>query len=216
MNNKMIETIEQEKIIVIVRGVKQEQLLPFCQAVYEGGIRLLELTYTAGKPEMDQINADNIQILREHFEGKMYFGAGTVMTREQVALTKEAGGEFIISPNTDEAVIRETKRLGLISMPGAMTPSEIVNAHQFGADFVKLFPTSTLGSDYIKAISAPLSHIKLLAVGGVDTDNIQDFLKAGARGFGIGSNIVNKKMLAEGRYDDIRELAKRYVDAVRG
>lgn len=216
MNNNVMETIEQEKIIVIVRGVKQEQLLPFCEAVYEGGIRLLELTYTAGKSELDQVNADNIRMLREHFDGKMYFGAGTVMTKGQVQLTKEAGGEFIISPNTDEAVIRETKRLGLISMPGAMTPSEIVNAHQYGADFVKLFPTSTLGSEYIKAVSAPLSHIKLLAVGGVDTENIQEFLKAGAKGFGIGSNIVNKKMLAEGRYEDIRDLAKRYVEAVRG
>ena len=145
----------------------------------------------------------------------MYIGAGTVLTPEQVRLTAEAGGAFIISPNTKQAVIEETKRLGLVSMPGAYTPSEIEDAHEYGADFVKLFPATSLGADYVKAVKAPLSHIRLLAVGGIDLNNIKDYLRAGACGFGMSSNIVDKKLLNEENYKGITDLAARYVAAVK-
>jgi 2-dehydro-3-deoxyphosphogluconate aldolase/(4S)-4-hydroxy-2-oxoglutarate aldolase len=146
----------------------------------------------------------------------MYIGAGTVLTPEQVELTANAGGRFIISPDTNPEVIKKTAELGLVSMPGALTPSEITLAIRSGADLVKLFPVTSMGAEYVKAVKAPLSHVKLLAVGGVNEQNISEYLKAGIDGFGLGSNIVNKKMIAENDWNGITELAARYVALVQG
>ena len=212
MHCNILETVEKEKIIVIVRGVEKEKILPLAEAMYSGGIRLMEITYGRGNAE----TAENIKMLKKHFCEAMYIGAGTVLTEEQTELTKAAGGEFIISPDTVPSVIKKTKELGMVSMPGAYTPSEIQLAHTSGADFVKIFPAVSLGPEYIKAVKAPLSHIKLLAVGGIDENNIKSYLKAGACGFGIGSNIVDKKLIANNDFKGITELAKRYVAAVQG
>ena len=146
-------------------------------------------------------------------KGRMYIGAGTVLTEKQVDMTKAAGGCFIISPNTDEAVIAHTRLEGMVSIPGALTPTEIVTAHKAGADFVKLFPVSSLGASYIKAVSAPLSHIKLLAVGGVTPENMDEYFAAGAVGFGIGANIVDKKLVEAEDYAGITALAEKYTKA---
>ena len=215
MNMEILQTIEKEKIIVIVRGVEREKLIPLAEAMYAGGIRLLEVTYSANGKVSDADTAENIRMLAECFKDRMYVGAGTVLTEEQVELTARAGGKFIISPDTCPPVIKKTKELGLISMPGALTPTEIQAAHRAGADFVKLFPITSFGTGYVKAVKAPLSHIKLLAVGGVDENNIQDYLKAGVSGFGVGSNIIDKKMLEAGDWSGITELAKKYVDALK-
>lgn len=215
MREQIISAVEKEKLIVIVRGVPSDRLIPLAEAMYEGGIRLLEVTYSANGSVSDEETAENIRRLSEHFEGRMYIGAGTVITERQVELTAAGGGKFIISPDTYVDVIKKTRELGLVSMPGALTPSEIQTAHRAGADFVKLFPITNLGPDYVKAVSAPLSHIKFLAVGEVDENNMSDYLKIGVRGFGIGSNIVDKKLISAGDWAAISALAKRYVEAVR-
>ena len=214
MRKKIIETIEREKIITIVRGVESDKLIPLAEAMYDGGIRLLEITYSADGSTSNEETAKNIEMLSNHFEGKMFIGAGTVLTEKQVELTKKAGGKFIISPDTYENVIKKTHEFDMISMPGALTPSDIQNAHRCGADFVKLFPITNMGVEYVKAIKAPLSHIKLLAVGGINENNITDYLKAGVCGFGIGSNIVNKKLIDAGDYTAITELAKKYTEVI--
>ena len=144
----------------------------------------------------------------------MYIGAGTVITEKQVELTKSAGGLFIISPDTYGAVIDKTRMLEMVSMPGALTPTEIQAAHRYGADFVKLFPVTSLGIDYVKAVKAPLSHIKLLAVGGINENNMSDYLKAGISGFGIGSNIVDKKLVEANDFSGISLLAEKYTRAI--
>lgn len=211
MRSRVIEAIEREKIIVIVRGVAADKLIPLAEAMYEGGIRLLEVTYSADGSVSDEETAKNIEMLSKRFEGRMYIGAGTVITEKQVELTKKAGGKFIISPDTYENVIRKTRELDMVSMPGALTPTEIQKAHRCGADFVKLFPITNLGTEYVKAVKAPLSHIKFLAVGGINENNMADYLKAGVCGFGIGSNIVNKKFIDSGDYASIIQLAKKYT-----
>jgi len=214
MRNEVIKTIEKEKIVVIVRGVESEKLIPLAEAMYEGGIRLMEITYSANGSVSDEDTAKNIQMLSRHFDGRMLIGAGTVITEKQVELTKKAGGKFIISPDTYTEIIKKTRELGLVSMPGALTPSEIQQAHRAGADFVKLFPITNMGVDYVKAVKAPLSHIRLLAVGGIDENNISEYLKAGVCGFGIGTNIAKKALIDVGDYAAITELAKKYVSAV--
>lgn len=211
----VIQAIEREKIIVIVRGVEREKLIPLAQAMYEGGIRLLEVTYSANGSVSDEQTAENIRMLVEKFEGKLYVGAGTVLTEKQVELTYKAGGKFIISPDICLEVIQKTKEYGMVSIPGALTPTEIQTAHKSGADFVKLFPITSLGTDYVKSVKAPLSHIKFLAVGGINENNMRDYLQVGVWGFGIGSNIVDKKMLNENSWAGITELAQKYVDAIK-
>lgn len=213
--NNLLQEIEKEKIVVIVRGVEADKLIPLGEAMYEGGISFLEITYSADGTVSDEETAANIKMLAEHFKGRMHIGAGTVLTEKQVCLTKESGGEFIISPDANPHIIKLTKELGLVSMPGALTPTEVQQAHLCGADFVKLFPITNLGTEYLKGIKAPLSHIKFIAVGGITAENISEYLKAGACGFGIGSNIVKKELIAENRFDQIRELSKKYVSAVK-
>lgn len=215
MCKRLIEEIENEKIIVIVRGVERNKLIPIAEAMYRGGIKFLEITYSANGEVSDEKTKENIRLLANHFGGRMHIGAGTVLTEKQAELTKQAGGEFVISPDTNPKVIKRTKELGMVSMPGALTPSEIQLAHISGADFVKLFPVSNLGIDYIRAVKAPLSHIRLLAVGGVDLSNIPGYLDIGVCGFGIGSNIVSGKLIGQNDYKGLEELAKKYVSAVK-
>ncbi len=212
----IIEQIKNEHLIVIVRGVKSEQLIPLAEAMYAGGVRLLEVTYSANGSVSDEETANNIGALVRHFGDRMQIGAGTVLSEKQVALTAAAGGKYIISPNTNPAVIAATKKAGLTSIPAAFTPTEIELAHELGADFVKLFPVTSLGPAYVKAVRGPLNHVPLLAVGGVDLSNLADYAKAGVSGFGIGGNIIDKKCLAAGDYAAITELAARYVSTVKG
>ncbi len=215
MKNAVIESVLENKIVVIVRGVAKEKLIPLAEAMYAGGIRLLEITYSANKSVSDEETAENIRALSEHFSGRMFIGAGTVLDERQVELTKAAGGKFIISPDVNEAVIKKSVELGLVSMPGALTPSEITAANRAGADFVKLFPITSLGLDYVKAVRAPLSHVKLIAVGGIHDGNMKDYLGAGVCGFGIGSNIIDKKLIEAEDYAGITALAKKYVEAIK-
>ena len=215
MRNIVINALESEKLIVIVRGVEKSKLIPLAEAMYNGGVRLLEITYSANGSVSDEETAENIKMLAEHFSGRMLIGAGTVLTEKQVELTAKAGGSFIISPDTNAAVIKKTRELSLVSMPGALTPTEITAAHNAGADFIKLFPIDAFGPSYVKAITAPLSHVKLLAVGGVHLENIPTYKKLGIAGFGIGSNIINKKLIENNDFDGITALAEQYVKLIK-
>ena len=210
----VIELIEKEKLIVIVRGVAEEKIIPLADALYSGGVRVMEITYPMGGDPSS--TARMIRSLSEHMDGKMCIGAGTVLTPEQVELTANAGGKFIISPNTCTEVIKKTVELELVSIPGALTPSEAVTAHNAGADFVKLFPITSLGTSYVKAVMAPLSDIKFSAVGGVDKNNIKDYINSGISCFGIGSNIIDKDCVKHGNFDKITELARSYLNIING
>lgn len=212
MRKEIIDSVLKEKLIVIVRAMPEDKLISFAEAVYAGGIRLLELTFSATGAWSDEDTANRIASLVKHFEGRMHIGAGTVLNEKQVELVKQAGGEYIISPNTNPAVIRKTVELGMVSIPGALTPTEVQIAHEAGADFVKLFPASAMGPSYIKAISAPLSHIKFLATGGVSEKNLAEFLQAGAVGAGVGGNMTKKELVDAENWEEITRLAKAYTD----
>lgn len=211
MINHTIDQILENKIIVIVRGVASDKLIPFAEAIYAGGIRLMECTYDATNTIPDEEIAANIEKLSKHFEGRMLIGAGTVIREAQVSLTKKAGGKFIISPDTDESIIKKTKEEGLVSIPGALTPSEVTTAHRAGADFIKLFPINVFGPSYVKTIKAPLSHVRVLAVGGVKKDNMQTYLESGACGFGLAGDIVNRPLIEAGDFEQITEITKGYT-----
>lgn len=215
MRDQVIQQIEQEKIIAIVRGVGPEQCMKVADALYAGGIRLMEITYNQKDPASFQATADAISAITKAYEGRMLVGAGTVTTTELVELTAKAGGKFIISPDTNPDVIRRTRELDMVSMPGALTPTEIMTAHRAGADYVKLFPAGDLGPNYVKAVRAPISHVKMTAVGGINEKNMADFLKAGVCGFGIGGNLANKAWIEAGEFDKITETARAMVAVVK-
>lgn len=215
MREQVIQKILQEKIIAIVRGVDPVRCMKVADALYEGGIRLMEVTYNQNAPDSFQATADAIQAISTAYEGRMYVGAGTVTTPELVELTAKAQGRFIISPDVNEEVIARTLELGMVSLPGAMTPSEVMTAHRAGADFVKIFPVGSLGVAYVKALRAPISHVKLMAVGGVNENNVADFLKAGMVGAGIGGNLVNQAWIDAGDFGKITETARALTEAVK-
>lgn len=215
MRETVINEICRQKIIAIIRGADKEQALAAAKALYEGGITLVEVTFNQKAPETFVRTADTIRAIREQMGDKLLVGAGTVTSVELVKLAADAGATYIISPDTDEAVIRETRKLGLVSIPGAYTPTEAKQAYNAGADFVKLFPCVGDAPAYIKAVCGPMNHIRFLAVGGVNADNAAEFLKAGAVGIGVGSSLVSKAALASGAYSDITEQARRFVAAVK-
>lgn len=214
MREKIIEEVLKHKIIAIVRGMDKEQTINIAKALYEGGIRFIEVTFNQKKPEEFYKTADSIRAIREAMGDKMYVGAGTVTSVELVDMAAEAGALYMISPDMDEEVIRHTRKLGLVSMPGAYTATEAKKAYNAGADFVKLFPCIGDAPAYVKALCAPLSHIPFLAVGGVDANNAGAFIKAGAVGVGVGSSLVNKKWVDAGEYEKITEEAKKMIENI--
>lgn len=214
MKRDVLQTLMDQKIVAIVRGVATSNIVDLVNAMEKGGMTCVEITFDQSSAEkMEETLASLRRIANEC--PHVCVGAGTVMTVEQVRLAVEAGAEYIISPNVDEAVIRETKRLGKISIPGAMTATEVAFAHRCGADIVKMFPAGILGPDYIKAIKAPLKHIPITAVGGVTVENCAEFIKAGAIGVAVGGNLVSPALVKSGKFDEITAIAKAYVDALR-
>ena len=176
-----------------------------------GGIRLVEVTFDQTGTVSDSTTAEYIAALKERFGDLLRIGAGTVMTESQVEFAYKAGAEFIISPDCYEPVIKKTRELGMVSIPGVFTPTEAANAHRFGADFVKLFPNSEVKISYLKALTAPLSHIKFLAVGGVNAENMSEYLSAGAKGIGVATAIADKKAIFAGDYEEITRRAKLFT-----
>ena len=209
-----LEYIKERKIVAIVRGLSPEYLVRLGHAFEEGGIGLMEVTYNQTAPETWKDTANGIEAVEKEFGDRLLVGAGTVITLEQVSMTYNAGGHYLVTPTTQPEIIRAGKALGLGAYPGALTPTEILTAYEAGADAVKVFPASSLGPGYIKAIRAPLSHIPLMAVGGVNEKNAAEFMKAGCVGLGVGGNLVNKEWIKNGEWDKITALAKEFRKAV--
>ena len=216
MRKLVVDKVATTKLIAIVRGIAQPQLcLQVVQAIYDGGIDLIEVTFDQSNPQSFGQTAETIAAICQHFGDKICAGAGTVLTLEQTAMAAQAGAKYIISPNADTKVIHKTRELGLVSIPGVLTPNEITAALDAGADFAKLFPAGLFGPEYIKALKAPLSHVKMLAVGGIDAGNIPKFIAAGCDGFGIGGNLVNKEWAKAGQFDKITQVARQLCAAVK-
>ena len=209
-----LEYVKERRIVAIVRGLSPEYLVRLGHAFEEGGIGLMEVTYNQTAPETWKDTANGIEAVEKEFGDRLLVGAGTVITLEQVSMTYNAGGHYLVTPTTQPEIIRAGKALGLGLYPGALTPTEILTAYEAGADAVKVFPASSLGPGYIKAIRAPLSHIPLMAVGGVNEKNAADFMKAGCVGLGVGGNLVNKEWIKNGEWEKITALAKEFRKAV--
>lgn len=180
-------------IVAILRGVRPSEVVDIARALIAAGVRIIEVPLNSPEP-FDSIEA----LAREIPAGEALTGAGTVLNQQQVKAVHAAGGRLIVSPNTDVGVIKETKRLGLLSAPGFFTPTEAFSALEAGADCLKLFPAETAPPAYVKALRAVLPREAcLLAVGGVGTDNVAAYRAAGANGFGIGGALYAPGMTVQ-------------------
>ena len=176
--------LEESPIVAILRGIEPDAVVGVAEALLEQGIRIIEIPLNSPYP------LKSIERLRGSIDGRGLCGAGTVLLAEDVKDVAAAGGQLIVSPNTDPSVIERTRALDMASIPGSMTPSEAFAGIHAGADALKIFPASTLGPGYFSALTAVIpKHIGLVATGGVSASNIATYRAAGAMGFGIGSDI---------------------------
>jgi len=212
--NAFVKEYMARKVIVVCRGIDEEEIVNVAQALYDGGIRFMEIPFNQKDPGTFPLTAKKIKKVREALDGKIHVGAGTVITIEQFELAKEAGAEIIVSPTLEEDVILATKAAGLISMPGCATPSEMTRAYKLGADLVKLFPASVVSLKTIKEISVPLNHIPMVCFGGVTIENLKEVLATGVVGVGMATTILNKEALANKDYAKITELAKAVTEQI--
>ena len=211
MREDVTRAVLESRIIAIIRGFAPDECLRLAEAYREGGIRLVEVTFNQRDPSDWSNTANAIRMIGERFPGEVFAGAGTVLTVEQMKIAADAGAGYIITPSLDVEVVRAAVAAGLVAIPGAFTPTEISQAYAAGASFVKVFPSSQLGPSYIKAIRAPLSHIPLLAVGGITPENIGDFIKAGCVGAGVGGVLADRARVAANDWAGVTEVARRLV-----
>ena len=202
-----LSQILEHKIVAILRGMPPKDTMEIAQALYNGGLRILEIT----------LNSDDaltlIEQLSHEFKNKMLIGAGTVLNVKDAENAIDAGATFLISPSLDLSVIKTAKDAGVVSIPGAFTPTEILSAYNNGADIIKVFPT--LSAEYIKNILAPLNHIPVMPTGGIDLDNIKTFITTGAVAFGIGSALVDKQTIIDEAYlQSLTAKAKAFQQSV--
>lgn len=210
-NREFSEWIKKYRIVAIVRGLEGKLCGKLAEALYDGGIRLMEITFDQSGRMTEEETAEAVAKLCSVWKERMKIGAGTVLSLHQLELAENAGASYIVTPNTNPMLIREAKKMGMGVLAGAMTPSEIYSAYEAGADFVKVFPASVLGPGYLRAVRAPLGHIPMLAVGGINEKNIVEYIKAGAAGAGVGGGLVSRKNVENGNLEAVRELAREYM-----
>ena len=196
-------------VVAVIRAKSGEQLVPLAHALIDGGVDILEVTYTV--PNATEVIRRVIQATGR----QALVGAGTVLDPATAEEAIRAGAQFIVSPSINRDVIRLCRRGGIAMMPGAFTPTEVVSAWEAGADIVKIFPSDSVGPAHLKALRAPLPHIPMMPTGGVDLENAADFIRVGACALGVGGSLVKKSAVESGDMRQITQLAKQFVEAVR-
>jgi len=210
MANETQNRLEQVGLIPVLRASSVELGHALVDAMMTGGVTVVEVTMTV--PNALTLLRD----LKQKHGDRLLLGSGTVTDAAQAEATIEAGAEFVVSPSLHPDVIGATKRLGKVSIPGALTPTEVITAWKAGADYVKVFPCSAMGgASYLKSLRAPFPELKLIPTGGVTLQTAADFLKAGARALGVGADLVNAAAIAEGKPEIVTNAARAYLEVIR-
>jgi 2-dehydro-3-deoxyphosphogluconate aldolase/(4S)-4-hydroxy-2-oxoglutarate aldolase len=210
-HQKGMDIIRETGVIAIMRTRSPEQLLRAADAIRAGGVRAIEVTMTTpGALSVIEQATSRYQDAGQD----VLFGAGTVLDAESARACILAGAQFIVSPSFNPALVELCRRYSVPVMPGAYTPTEILTAWECGADMVKVFPASIGGPALIKALKAPLPQIELVPVGGVNLDTAADFIRAGAAAVGVGSALINQKLLDAEDFRTLTERARRFVEEV--
>lgn len=210
MSAEIKAEIERVGLVPVLRAKSSAEGHALVEAMFAGGVTVVEVTMTVpGAVEL-------LRELKKTYARKLLLGSGTVTTAAQAAATIEAGAEFVVSPSLHPEVIAKTKELGKVSIPGGLTPTEVITAWKAGADYVKVFPCSAVGgASYLKALLAPFPQLQLIPTGGVTQQTAADFLKAGARALGVGADLVNAKAIAEGKPEVVTNAARAYLEIIR-
>ena len=209
MSETIQSAIEAAGIMPVLRARSADEGRALVEALVAGGIAIMEVTMTVPGA------VDLLRALKKEYGGRLLLGSGTVTTADQAAATIDAGAEFVVSPSLHPDVIAKTKTLGKVSIPGALTPTEAITAWRAGADYVKIFPCSAVGgASYLKALLAPFPELRLIPTGGVTLATAPDFLKAGARALGVGTDLVNAKAIAEGHPETVTATARAYMEII--
>lgn len=196
-------------VVAVLRAPSGELLADVAEALLAGGIDAIEITFTV--PNALRV----IEQVADRLGDRIVLGAGTVLDPETARSAFLAGAQYIVAPNVNLDVIRMCRRYSKLAMPGALTPTEVITAWEAGADVVKIFPSDVGGAPYLKALSAPLPHIRMMPTGGVTLETAADFLRAGACALGIGGNLVEKQALEKRDFGRVTSLAERFVEIVR-
>ena len=208
--SEVIQQIVETGVIPVVRAASADEAMRAIDAIKEGGISVLEITMTV--PGAVRV----IEEVAARYGSEALVGAGTVLDAETARACILAGAEFIVSPALNPETIALCRRYGKVVMPGALTPTEVLAAWQAGADFVKVFPCDSVGgAKYIKSLKAPLPQIQVVPTGGVTLQTAADFIKAGASALGIGTDLVDVKVLREGQGNLITERARRFLEIIK-
>ena len=208
MSETTAQIIERVGLIPVLRAKNPKQAHAVVEAMIAGGVTIVEVTMTV-PGAVDLLR----ELKKEH--ATILLGSGTVTTARDAEETIEAGAEFVVSPSFHPDVIAVTRAHKKLSIPGALTPTEIITAHRSGADYVKVFPCSAMGgASYLKSILAPFPHLKLIPTGGVTLKTAEDFLRAGARALGVGSDLVNLAAIDEGKPEIITQAAREYLQVL--
>jgi len=202
--------LTESGVVAVIRGTTPDNIIPIAKALCAGGVRALEITVET--PRVLTI----LEKLSVEMGDKAIVGAGTVLDAETARAAIMAGAKFIFSPTVNKETIKMTKRYGVISVPGAMTPTEILTGYENGADLIKVFPANIVGPGFIKDVHGPLPHIPLMPTGGIDLNNADTYIKAGAVAVGVGSTLVNTKVTMDDEYyQNLTLKAQQFVEKVR-
>jgi 2-dehydro-3-deoxyphosphogluconate aldolase / (4S)-4-hydroxy-2-oxoglutarate aldolase len=204
-----LERLLDEGIVAIIRAADPGRLVDVAQALIDGGVSVMEVTFTVPKAERV------LERVADQFGDRVLLGAGTVLDTETARMAMAAGAQFIVSPVVNLEVIRFCRRYDMLVLPGALTPTEVLAAWESGADIVKVFPSEVTGPGYLKALAGPLPQVRLMPTGGVNLQTAAAFLQAGACALGIGGSLVDPKAVAAGDLTRITTLARQFVQIVR-
>jgi len=210
-----MELLKKHRFVGIFRHIPEEKALSAAKAMYEGGVRLFEITFDPSRKDTCEVTGRIIRSLREYFGKDVSVGAGTVVSVAFAEAAWKAGAEFIVSPCTDEKVIRFTKEKGMLSIPGAYTPTEIVTAYEMGADVVKVFPILPDGDALLKNVLSPLSHIPVMVTGGINPATIEKFLATGVLAVAAGASIVTQDLAEKDDWKTVFENARAHTEKIR-
>jgi 2-dehydro-3-deoxyphosphogluconate aldolase/(4S)-4-hydroxy-2-oxoglutarate aldolase len=206
MPESTAEIIERVGLIPVLRAKNPTQAHAVVRAMIAGGVTVVEVTMTVPGA------IDLIRELKQEYGSKLLLGSGTVTTASEAQATINAGAEFVVSPSFHPEVINATRTNGKLSIPGALTPTEVITAWKAKADYVKIFPCSAMGgAGYLKSLLAPFPFLKLIPTGGVTLETAASFIKAGARALGVGSDLVNLAAVDAGHPETITETARAYL-----
>jgi 2-dehydro-3-deoxyphosphogluconate aldolase/(4S)-4-hydroxy-2-oxoglutarate aldolase len=209
MQETTAQTLERVGLIPVLRARNAGQAHAVVQAMLAGGVTVVEVTMTVPGA------VDLLAELKREYGSELLLGSGTVTTADQAEATIEAGAEFVVSPSFHPAVVAVTKAHKKLSIPGALTPTEVITAWDAGADYVKIFPCSAMGgASYLKSLLAPFPHLKLIPTGGVTHHTAVSFLEAGARALGVGSDLVNLAAIDQGAPEIITAAARAYLKVI--